>query len=66
MSVTLVGTGCGSLDNMTVEVRQALLEADLIIGAKRLIEGFPAEYTAESPHSPPLDTDARIALRKST
>ena len=47
MSVTLVGTGCGSLDNMTVEVRQALLEADLIIGAKRLIEGFPAEYTAE-------------------
>lgn len=44
MKVTLVGTGCGSLDNMTAEVRRALMEADVIIGAKRLIDGFPAEY----------------------
>lgn len=38
MSVILAGTGCGSPGNMTLEVRQALEEADLIIGAKRLIE----------------------------
>ena len=47
MSVILAGTGCGALENMTVEVRQALLDADLIIGAKRLIEGLPAEYPGE-------------------
>lgn len=38
MSVILAGTGCGSPDNMTLEVREALEKADLIIGAKRLIE----------------------------
>lgn len=43
MSVILVGTGCGSPDNMTIEVRQALMQADLIIGAKRLVEGFGPE-----------------------
>lgn len=47
MSVTLVGTGCGSPDNMTLEVRRALAEADLIIGASRLIRGLPEEMTAE-------------------
>ncbi len=43
MSVTLAGTGCGDLGTMTVEVRQALQEADLIIGAERLLEGLPAD-----------------------
>ena len=47
MGVILAGTGCGSPDNMTEEVRQALREADLIIGASRLVEGLPAEFTAE-------------------
>ncbi len=47
MKITLAGTGCGSLNNMTLEVRKALTEADLIIGAKRLIEGFPPEMTGE-------------------
>lgn len=39
--VTLAGTGCGSPDNMTAEVRAALENADLIIGAPRLLEGLP-------------------------
>ena len=47
MSVILAGTGCGSLDNMTIEVRQALLDADLIIGAKRLVEGLPEEFSGQ-------------------
>ena len=43
MSVTLVGTGGGDTGTMTLEVRQALQEADLIIGARRLLEGLPEE-----------------------
>ena len=47
MSITLAGTGCGSLGSMTVEVREAIRSADLLIGAERLLEGLPEEYTAE-------------------
>ena len=47
MSITLTGTGCGSLGSMTVEVREAIRSADLLIGAERLLEGLPEEYTAE-------------------
>ena len=47
MSITLAGTGCGSLGSMTVEVREAICSADLLIGAERLLEGLPEEYTAE-------------------
>lgn len=44
MSVTLVGTGGGDTGTMTLEVRQALQEADLIIGARRLLEGLPEDF----------------------
>ena len=45
MSVILAGTGCGTAATMTVEVREALENADLLIGAKRLLESIPSEYT---------------------
>lgn len=45
MSVILAGTGCGTAATMTVEVREALENADLLIGAKRLLESIPTEYT---------------------
>ncbi|MBQ9015934.1 MAG: precorrin-6y C5,15-methyltransferase (decarboxylating) subunit CbiE [Firmicutes bacterium] len=41
MKVILAGTGCGSPGSMTVEVREAILQADLLIGAKRLLESIP-------------------------
>ena len=46
MSVILAGTGCGNRGTMTAEVLDAMREADCLIGAKRLLESIPAEYTA--------------------
>ena len=42
MSLILAGTGCGSSGSMTVETRDAVAKADVLIGAKRLLEGMPA------------------------
>ena len=42
MSLILAGTGCGSAGSMTVEVRDAVAKADVLIGARRLIEGMPS------------------------
>lgn len=36
--VTVVGIGPGSRDTMTAEVRNAILEAECVIGAKRMVE----------------------------
>ena len=38
MRVTLVGAGCGDPGTMTAEVKNALVSADIVIGAPRLIE----------------------------
>ena len=43
MSVILAGTGCGNTDTMTCEVRRAIEEADVLIGAERLLESIPAD-----------------------
>ena len=45
MSVILAGTGCGTTATMTKEVLDAIEQADLLIGAKRLLESIPGEYT---------------------
>ena len=45
MSVILAGTGCGTTGTMTAEAREALEKADLLIGAKRLLESIHGEYT---------------------
>lgn len=35
--ITIVGIGMGAAENMTVETRQAIAEADVLIGAKRML-----------------------------
>lgn len=45
-SVVLVGLGCGTPATMTAEGRDAVQEADVWIGARRLLEGMPSS-TAE-------------------
>ncbi|MHB9038077.1 MAG: precorrin-6y C5,15-methyltransferase (decarboxylating) subunit CbiE [Armatimonadota bacterium] len=39
--ITIVGCGPGSLDCMTVEAIRAVESADVLVGAKRLLEMFP-------------------------
>lgn len=46
MTVTLTGAGCGAPETMTAEVQQALEQADLIVGARRLLEALPPQYTS--------------------
>lgn len=45
MKLTLVGLGSGYGCTLTAQARAALLGADLIIGAARLLENLPAECT---------------------
>ena len=39
--VTLIGLGCGTADTMTKEAEKALRQAQLIIGAPRLLDSLP-------------------------
>lgn len=48
MNVILAGTGCGSLGSMTMEVKTAIEQADLLIGAQRLLESIPENMTAKA------------------
>ena len=41
MKITLVGMGGGTVDSVTTQGAEALHEATLIIGAKRLLENLP-------------------------
>ena len=41
MKITLVGMGSGTPDSLTVQGLNALREAELIIGARRLLENLP-------------------------
>ena len=41
MKITLVGMGGGTFDSATMQGAEALHEATLIIGAKRLLENLP-------------------------
>ena len=41
MKITLVGMGGGTFDSVTMQGAEALHEATLIIGAKRLLENLP-------------------------
>lgn len=53
MKVTLLGLGCGTDATLTAQARQALAEAEYIIGAQRLLAGLP-----------PLCTPRRAAATK--
>ncbi len=45
MKVTLVGMGTGAPETLTLEGREALLQADFIAGANRLLEALPKGCT---------------------
>lgn len=45
MQVTLAGLGCGTPGSMTGEAREAILQADLLIGARRLLDSLPGGCT---------------------
>ena len=47
MRITLVGIGMGNPDTLTAEGREALLDADVIIGAARMLEGLPEGCTRD-------------------
>ena len=44
MMVTLVGLGCGDLSTLTLGGRQALAQADCLLGAPRLLEALPEDF----------------------
>ncbi len=46
-NITIVGIGMGNPDLLTKEVRCALLEADLVIGAKRMRDALPKNCHAQ-------------------
>ena len=45
MKITLIGMGSGTPASLTAAGRDALLDAELILGARRLLEQLPAECT---------------------
>lgn len=49
MTVTLLGIGCGTTATITAEGLAALRQADVLVGAKRLLDSLPADCV--SPNS---------------
>ena len=47
MKVTLLGMGCGTEETMTLEAREALMQAEAIIAAKGLFARMPEHYPGE-------------------
>ena len=47
MKITLIGMGSGTPAGLTAAGRDALLDAELILGARRLLEQLPAECTPD-------------------
>ena len=45
MKITLIGMGSGCPESLTVQGYAALREADLILGARRLLSALPAGCT---------------------
>ena len=54
MNIYLIGAGCGSMGTQTMDATEKLEACDLIIGAKRLVEGLPDRYMGKciSAHKP--------------
>lgn len=52
LKVTLAGVGMGSNETLTLQVTRAIGEADLIVGAKRVIEPFIAKYEKKDAYIP--------------
>ena len=56
MYIYLIGAGCGSMGTQTLEATEKLEACDLIIGARRLMEGMPERYAGKciSAHRPDI------------
>ena len=56
MNIYLIGAGCGSMGTQTLEATEKLEACDLIIGARRLVEGLPERYEGKciSAHKPDI------------
>ena len=52
LMITLAGIGPGDADMMTVRLKEALAEADLVLGAKRLIEAVTPKLEKEALYLP--------------
>lgn len=46
MNVTLLGMGCGT-EALTIEARNALIQAGLIVGAQRLLDALPEDCSGK-------------------
>ena len=46
MQVSIIGMGCGNIELLTEEARNALRSAELVIGASRLLKMLPEDCTA--------------------
>ena len=65
MNVTLVGTGCGDPGTMTEEVKRTLENADVIIGAPRLLDAVAEYAKSDSTKVPEIKASAILdAIRK--
>ena len=60
MKVTLIGGGCGTAATLTGEARRALAGAELVLGARRLLEGLPDEVFAAGCERLPLTRPEEI------
>lgn len=52
LDITLAGVGMGDLGTLTVEVQQQIEQADLILGASRVIEPYLAKIEKEAIYMP--------------
>ena len=62
MNVTLIGMGSGQPENLTLQGLAALRQADLILGARRLLAVLPAGCT-ENPPPPTAPTRWQTCCR---
>ena len=54
MKITLLGGGLGSPDTLTLGAWKALQNAQVLVGARRVLESLPEGLTGEQyPRSPP-------------
>ena len=68
MEITILGIGMGSPATLTGEAKEALLRADCVVGARRILDSLPPEVSplrlaAVSPADIVSHLDARPELR---
>ena len=66
MNVTLIGMGSGQPENLTLQGLAALRQADLILGARRLLAVLPAGCTENRAAAYRPDEVAELLFRSRT